>query len=191
MKYCYILINCISIFFFLAIKAHGQETSLYFKVSLDGQNYYETIITNFRALDSKLEYLATHLIEKGLNIEDINTDYYQVNIYYNVHYLDRDLDIYNFIPIFNDRFRHVISVKNNIVFGEEVYDLYNKLLYSYSFLKLDIGKQKKMKKKPPLLPKNSIILSYYKGFKPIYKKVDKNILHILYSDGLNRFYIFR
>jgi sigma-E factor negative regulatory protein RseB len=136
--------------------------------------------------------LAVKLVDKSLNIEDINSDYYQINIYYNVKFLDKTLDIYNFVPIFNDRFRHVICVKKKLIISEEVYDIFDRLLYSYAFLDLKDDTKTKIKKKMyPKVNTKNISLNLYKGFNAIYEKTENNILHVLYSDGLNRFSIFK
>lgn len=192
MRLCLHLILLITIFILIENSLFALKTSsIYFKISIDGQTYYEDILTGLNAVNNKLQYLAFKLIEKYMNIADINSDYYQINIYYDVKFLDKKLDIYNFVPIFNDRFRHVIGVKNNLIISEEVYDHLNMLLYSYALLNFDIDKEANVKKIYRRNYIDTVPLPCYKGFNAVYKKSENDILHVLYSDGLNRFSIFK
>jgi len=168
----------------------SSNISLYFKVSIDGQSYYENVLFDINCVDDKLQYVAVKLIEKSLNIEDINSDFYQINIYYNVNYLNSYLDMYDITPLFNDRFKHILWVKDNFVVREEVYDFSDRLLYAYAFLNYDdtVEQIRKIYRKKQI---NSVPLPYYKGFYAIYSRYENNILQIIYSDGLNSFSFFK
>lgn len=169
---------------------YSSNTSLYFKISIDGQSYYENVLFDINSVDDKLHYLAVKLIEKTFNIEDINSDFYQINIYYNVSYLNSHVDMYNIMPLFNDRFRHVVWVRDNYVVREEVYDLSDRLLYAFAFLNYD-DKEEKVKKIYRKIQIDSVPLAYYKGFYAIYRKYANNVLQVIYSDGLNNFSFFK
>jgi sigma-E factor negative regulatory protein RseB len=190
MRFSFQLIILIALFLLIETSTFALKSTLYFKIALDEQTYYENVLSDFDSVDNKLQYLAVKLIEKTLDLEDIDSDYYQINIYYNVRFLDDNLNVYNFVPIFNDRFRHVVWVKGNLVLREEVYDLFDKLLYYYVFLNYDDSKEK-IKKIYRKVQVDTVPVSYYKGFNAIYIKTENNIMHVLYSDGLNRFSIFK
>ena len=190
MRFFFQLIILITIFLLIETSIFALKSTLYFKIALDEQTYYENVLSDFDSVDNKLQYLAVKLIEKTLDLEDIDSDYYQINIYYNVRFLDETLNVYNFVPIFNDRFRHVVWVKGNLVIREEVYDLFDKLLYSYAFLNYD-DREEKIRKIYRKVQVDTVPVSYYKGFNAIYIKTENNIMHVLYSDGLNRFSIFK
>lgn len=190
MRFSFQLIILIALFLLIETSTFALKSTLYFKIALDEQTYYENVLSDFDSVDNKLQYLAVKLIEKTLDLEDIDSDYYQINIYYNVRFLDDNLNVYNFVPVFNDRFRHVVWVKDNLVIREEVYDLFDKLLYYYVFLNYDDSKEK-IKKIYRKVQVDTVPVSYYKGFNAIYIKTENNIMHVLYSDGLNRFSIFK
>ncbi|MDY6820806.1 MAG: hypothetical protein SVN78_04195 [Deferribacterota bacterium] len=159
---------------------------------INNQNYYQDIIDyKLDLLGNKIQFLASKLVRDSIDLDKISSDFYQINIYYNVELFDKEVSKYVFYPLLNDRFRHIIWTYKERIVKEEVYDLFGKLLYTYSFINLEnIDKLNVYSLKKKIYCKK-LILPHYNGFKVIYAKCDKNQRHIVYSDGLNKFSFFR
>ncbi|MGA1861596.1 hypothetical protein OWM07_01735 [Deferribacter thermophilus] len=157
---------------------------VYIKIALDENRYLQLDLEKKNPHNRYLSHTVSSLIKSTFSIKSISTEYYseKVSTVKNNHI---EIKIYHFDPIFNDRFKHILWIyEDGRLYKQEVYDLSDKLLYSYEF------KTNNVKKIPPKSEINGGFY-FYKGFKLVYSgKNNEDENQLLFSDGLNNFSVF-
>jgi len=163
---------------------------VYFKIAVN-ENEYATFLTDrISTKKSILQYLALNMRQPFFKPESIDKDYYEIQVNRGIKFFDKDVVQYNVIPLKHDRFRHVMLVdeKDDIVIRKEVYDNDGKLVFSFTNLERSVMDQ------PPQAGHASVkeIQPAFKGyFLVMDKKLEDGTKHQIFSDGLNRFSVFR
>ncbi len=115
--------------------AYAYE-QVYFKIAVN-ENDYSTFLTDrISTKKTTLEYLATKMRQPFFNPERLNRNYYDIKVSQGIKYFDRDVIQYDVVPIFDDRFRHVlmVNVRDGVVIRKEVYDTDGKLVFAFTSL---------------------------------------------------------
>jgi len=170
--------------------AYAAE-QVYFKIAVN-ENDYSTFLTDRISTQKEtLQLLASKMRQEVFHPQHLNKKFYDVKVSKAIKYFDRDVVQYDIIPIFNDRFRHVVMVdeKNGLVIRKEVYDNNDKLVFSFTCLdEVESGL-------PPQKAThiaNPHLNDFYNGFFLVSdRKLKDGTKHILLSDGLNKFSVFR
>ncbi|MGA1845968.1 hypothetical protein [Deferribacter abyssi] len=178
----------ITLFFIILVKNGYTDTNLEavsIKIALDEHHY---ITLDFERETYKERYLkntVVNLVNDYFDVSSISNEYYSEKMSLKKKG-DLQFRVYEYTSVFNDRFNHVIwTYKDNRIFKHEVYDLSNKLLYSYT---VNLLKTDKLIKKPT---KDCIGCYFYKGFKLVYNgKNPEGENQLFFSDGLNSFSVF-
>jgi sigma-E factor negative regulatory protein RseB len=177
-------------FLFSTRELYCSDYNVSIRISVNGQNYIEDVIKDFSSIRNKVQFLALKLMDTTFELEDIEDNFYQINVINDIKVLNKKIKIYRITSLFGDRFSHIIWVYKKNILRREVYDLNNKLLYAYGFNNIVTNNRGKLIRLKNLNNIHNIPMNYYKGFVAVYKKyMDKNS-QILYSDGLNKFSIF-
>ena len=169
--------------------AYASE-QVYFKIAVN-ENDYSTFLTDrISTKKTTLQYLATKMRQPFFNPERLNKKYYNIKVSRGIKYFDKDVVQYDITPIFADRFRHVLMVDEigGVVIRKEIYDTDGKLVFAFTSL------DRVAQEDRPELTKVSVgsTEASYKGYYLISdRKLKDGTKHIVFTDGLNRFSIFR
>lgn len=187
---CTMRILFIATIFFFATLSYSSE--VFVKIA-SGNNSVVTITykkpEDISSADTRLKFIAKMIRENYFDPDNIARDYYNIVVKDGMKIYNKSVKQFEFTPITQDRFSHIITLYGNLIVRREVYDTNNNLIYAYGYTDSipDIQPTKKETKevsleKEPLL---------YKGFKgKLVKKLEDGTVHYLFSDGLNKFSIF-
>jgi len=163
---------------------------VYFKIAVN-ENDYSTFLTDRISTKKKtLQYLATKMRQPYFNPELINRRYYDVEVSSGIKYFDVNVVQYNVIPLNDDRFRHLLMVdqRDGVVIRKEVYDTDGKLVFA--FTSLDRMVEDKLPE--AVRASKEPLTEAFKGYFLTHDKVLKDgTRHMSFSDGLNKFSVFR
>lgn len=180
-----ILLFCLA----FAYTGYGAE-QVYFKIAVN-ENDYSTFLTDrISTKKSTLQYLATRMRQPSFHPERLDRNYYEVRESRGIKYFEKNVVQYDVIPIYDDRFRHLLMVDEieGVVIRKEVYDVNGKLVFAFTSLERTAEETK------PELQRTSVepIAKAFKGYSVMGERVLKDgTKHISFSDGLNRFSVFR
>jgi len=169
--------------------AYAYE-QVYFKIAVN-ENDYSTFLTDrISTKKTTLQYLATKMRQPFFNPERLNPKYYNIKVSRGIKYFDKDVVQYDVIPTYNDRFRHVLMVneKDGVVIRKEIYDTDGKLVFAFTSL------ERTAHEDSPSLQKVSLgdVSASYNGYYLVSdRKLKDGTKHVVFTDGLNRFSIFR
>jgi sigma-E factor negative regulatory protein RseB len=170
--------------------AYSAE-QVYFKIAVN-ENEYSTFLTDRISTQKEtLQLLAAKMRQELFHPDHLNHDYYHVHISSGIKYFDRSVVQYDIVPIYGDRFRHLVMVdeKNGYVVRKEVYDDNNKLVFSFTSLD-ETGEEM-----PPQVSgaaASEPMHEFYNGFYLIAdRELKDGTKHIILSDGINKFSVFR
>lgn len=179
------------LFCLLTVSYTGYASEqVYFKIAVN-ENDYSTFLTDRTSTQkSTLYYLATRMREFAFHPEQVNSDYYTLTEKTGIRYFDRHVVQYDIKPLLNDRFHHVLlvdEVRGNVI-RKEIYDNNEKLVFAYTSLDADNTEH-------PELTHTSIPEDMPEAFKGYHVTMDRKLQdgtkHTGFSDGINRFSVFR
>jgi len=173
----------------LAYVGNASE-QVYFKIAVD-ENDYSTFLTDTISTNkTTLQYLATKMRQPFFKPESINPNYYHIKVNRGIKYFDKDVVQYDVIPIFADRFHHVLLVdeKDGVVIRKEIYDTDGKLVFAFTNLDREVeeapAKTLKTNSQPPV--------DAFKGYFLVSDHMLKDgTQHMVFFDGLNKFSVFK
>jgi sigma-E factor negative regulatory protein RseB len=158
--------------------AYAAE-QVYFKIAVNEHEYSTFLTDRVSNRRSTLQYLATRMREPFFNPEKLNTEYYEKKVVQ-----------YDIIPKDEDRFRHLIMVneiEGNVI-RKEVYDIKGKLVFAFT----DLDNHHIEDKPDAFRIKKEAPEGDFKGFHKIRdKKMKDGTKHMVFSDGLNGFSVFK
>lgn len=177
--------------FVLVPAAAFCEPQLYFRIAVDEVGYKTFLLEKMKQEQNKLSLMAMRLENPYFEMDSVNNKYYSVSVKTGLKFNNRSVTQYEIIPKNHDRFKHIILVDDvdGIAVSREMYDLNNKLIYSYGHVNHVevIRKQKASDGRSIFNEKNAV----YQGFVPVLKNVLKDgTRQVFFSDGLNRFSVF-
>lgn len=168
------------------------ETTLFFKISVDGKSYSTLTLDGSLAAQSKLHMFAAKLRERFFDPARAKKHYYDISVHKGFQMLGKMVDQYELTPVKNDRFRQIIWLipGSNAVVRREVYDLTGKLVYAYGYSsELPDGVDS-----APVTPKsadNRIGDIEFRGFiRTEVRSHGYGATHHMFSDGLNKISLF-
>ena len=132
--------------------------------------------------------IALMTLNKPFYPNHVNSEYYQLSITRGIIWQGMKVIQYDYAPLTNDRFRHILWTTENpeSVVMLEVYDNDNKLLYGAIRLSQRVASSSPSAKKTPEQHE------LYFGFAHQHTEVLKDGgIRLFFSDGLNKFSIFR
>lgn len=184
----------------VAYSGYAAE-QVYFKIAVN-ENDYSTFLTERRRTRKKtLQYLATKMRQYVFHPGSLNRDYYTVTENRGIKYFDRDVVQYDITPVKHDRFRHVLLVdqKKDVVIRKEVYDTNGKLVFSFTSLDRESTEHVDDADSHPDPDSDAVHIAaasvHHDAFNGYFVTADRELKdgtkHISFSDGLNRFSIFR
>jgi len=173
-----------------AVTASYASEQVYFKIAVN-ENDYSTFLTDRISTKQKiLQYLATKMRQPFFKPEQLNSKYYKVVESRGIKYFDVNVVQYDVRPIHNDRFRHLLMVdqRNGVVIRKEIYDTQGKLVFAFTSLEKHsqepLPRAQKISKKPAE--------EVFKGYFLVHDKTLKDgTRHMSFTDGLNKFSVFR
>lgn len=171
--------------------ASYASEQVYFKIAVN-ENDYSTFLTDrISTKQQTMQYLASKMRQPFFEPELISRKYYKILESRGIKYFDVDVVQYDVVPIENDRFRHILMVdeQSGVVIRKEVYDTEGKLVFAFTSLDRDqkndvVPDAERISQEPPV--------ESFKGYFLAYDKILKDgTRHMSFTDGLNKFSIFR
>jgi len=85
------------------------------------------------ATDTRLKFIAKMIRENFFDPSDIAKDYYNIVVKDGMKIYNKSVKQFEFTPITQDRFSHIITLYGNLIVRREVYDTNNNLIYAYGY----------------------------------------------------------
>jgi len=172
----------------LSFESHAAE-QVYFRVAVDNSTYTAFMGGKAGLDNTTLNYLASKMRNQQFKITDIDRAYYDIAQPVSMRFAGRDVLQYDLKPKNSDRFRHMLMVDStNEVVHKDVYDPSGKLVYSFTILEPEDSSAKPVTAEGEHDKTNRC----YLGFCVVGKRMLKDgTSHIMLSDGINKFSIFR
>jgi len=176
---------------FLAVgfSAYADQ-QVYFKIAVNEKDYSTFLTDRISTKRTTLHYLATRMREPFFKPNDLSRDFYEIKVTSGMKYFDRKVVQYDIIPKYKDRFRHLIMVSEieGAVIRKEVYDADNKLVFAFT----DLDSKRSFERPKPEKIRYKKDDNSFKGFEKISDRSMKDgTKHLVFTDGLNRFSVFK
>lgn len=139
--------------------------------------------------DKMVQVIAERTFVQSFSADIINSNYYQVQILKNIVWQGLHVTQYDYKPLASDRFRHVLWVYGHTIVKMEIFDTAGELMFSGAYLNAD--DMPEMQAPSPLSVSAASESFNFYGFTAIKTETSDNHLRVLFTDGLNRFSIFR
>ncbi|TCK62615.1 hypothetical protein [Seleniivibrio woodruffii] len=182
----------IKIFLFLGILILSSESyaaeQVYFKVAVDNSTYTAFMGGQTGIDNSTLNYLASKMRNQKFKISDVDKAYYDVPHPVSMRFAGRDILQYDLKPRGADRFRQMLMVdsSDNVV-HKDVYDPSGKLVYSFTILESEDSSAKPVNADEAEKTDRCFLGFCVTGV----RMLKDGTKHIMLSDGINKFSIFR
>ncbi|MDR2884361.1 MAG: MucB/RseB C-terminal domain-containing protein [Deferribacteraceae bacterium] len=138
-----------------------------------------------------VQEISRRTLRKPFMPKRIDPNRYKVSIVQNITWQGMTVTQYDYKPVINDRFRHILWVlpDTNEIVKLEIYDANDKLIYCAICLEHDHSLQTNKTKEQP---EERLTAERFDGFVNVSKEeAADGYIRMLYSDGLNRFSVFR
>ena len=178
----------LALFLFFSAEAFCQDENLiFFRI------VHENTVISFTNKPSPpvppmVGAIAMRLFDQPFSTEMVDSAFYQVNVTRNVVWQGSHVIQYDYKPVASDRFRYVLWVAGKAdVVKLEIYNTTGVMMFSGAYL--DAGKLPGYS--VPAFKKVEASKSFY-GFSLVRtEEKDDGSIRMLFSDGLNRFSVFR
>lgn len=177
--------------FLFSVNGFADE-QIYFKIAVNDSSYSSFISDRISIEKSPMTYMATRMREQFFSVTDIDKAYYDITIVQSMAYGGKNVTQYDVKPKYNDRFRQVLIVdlSDGSVIHKDVYDTTGKLVFS--FTSLESSKNAKPAQKDAVSVLSEAKSMCVKGFCLVGERMMKDgTKHIMLSDGLNKFSVFK
>jgi|Wag4MinimDraft_12_1082652.scaffolds.fasta_scaffold00066_16 sigma-E factor negative regulatory protein RseB len=171
----------------------NTHAGIFFKIANDNSTYSTFIVKGQENMEIQTHLMIKRMKDNYFNISNVDTNFYQITINRGTVLFNNKIIVYELIPTFNDRFKHVVWItEDNVIVRKEVYDLKGKLMFSYGYVdELPHIKQGHKSRKRTVDNNICSEIGEFIGFKVIgCRYLDEDTKHVVYSDGLNKFSIF-
>ncbi len=137
---------------------------------------------------SARDVIAKKMLNATFSLENVSKEHYKIISIKNITFFGENITQHEIIPLIKDRFRHVVWIdSNDNLIKTETFDNNDKLMVAFS----NVDFHGKVSIKKELKDNLNNQKHFYKGFYHTFtKKMPDNVVHHIFSDGVNKFSVF-